>query len=85
MVSKLADQISTKSVHKLYREKQRSELLLREMLPHSVVEKMKRGEQISAEYYDMVTIYFSDIVGFTAICARSTPMEVVHMLNELYR
>lgn len=49
-----------------------------------MAEELKLGRPIKAEHFDDVTLYFSDIVGFTAICASSTPIEVVNLLNSLY-
>ncbi|XP_059146361.1 atrial natriuretic peptide receptor 2-like [Physella acuta] len=65
-------------------EKRMTENLLLRMLPRSVAEKLKHGHQVEPEQYEHVSIYFSDIVGFTQMSASSTPMEVVDLLNDLY-
>ena len=39
--------------------------MLYQMLPKPVAEQLKLKKDVNAEYYKTVTIFFSDIVGFT--------------------
>ncbi|CAF4795042.1 unnamed protein product [Rotaria sp. Silwood1] len=68
----------------LEEEKKKTDKLLSQMLPPSVADSLKSGKAVEAVWYECVTIYFSDIVGFTTISALSSPMEVVDLLNDLY-
>ncbi|KAH8388462.1 hypothetical protein KR093_007256 [Drosophila rubida] len=65
-------------------ERKKTEQLLNRMLPSSVAEKLKMGLAVDPEEFSDVTIYFSDIVGFTTIAAHCSPVQVVDLLNDLY-
>lgn len=65
-------------------EKKMSLALLQQILPPKVADQVISGKPVVPESFEEVTIFFSDVVGFTNICAAVTPMEVVKMLNELY-
>ncbi|OON22650.1 hypothetical protein X801_01444, partial [Opisthorchis viverrini] len=65
-------------------ERRMTDQLLQSMLPKSVVEQLRLGHSIAPEAFEQCTIYFSDIVGFTSLSAKSTPLEVVGLLNKLY-
>ncbi|XP_069134312.1 atrial natriuretic peptide receptor 1-like [Argopecten irradians] len=68
----------------LQEEKHKTDRLLYRMLPEAVAEKLKSGLTVDPEQFEAVTIFFSDIVGFTSISAASTPMEIIDLLNDLY-
>ena len=64
------------STKELACDKKRAENLLFQLYPESVARSLMKNIPIEPETFDSVTVYFSDIVGFTKISAASTPAEV---------
>jgi adenylate cyclase len=68
----------------LEEERQRSEHLLLNVLPATIADRLKGGEEDIAEAFPEVSVLFSDIVGFTEMSARVGAKQVVDMLNEVF-
>ena len=65
-------------------EQEKSESLLLNILPELIAEKLKQKQGCIAEHFDEVTILFADIVGFTPLSARLSPIELVNLLNQIF-
>lgn len=68
----------------LEKEKGRAEKLLLNILPVAIAERLQRGEEIQAETFPEVTVFFADIVGFTKLAAEIGPKAVTKLLNDLF-
>ncbi len=65
-------------------EKQRSDDLLRNILPEEVAEELKHKGAAEAVHFDQVTVLFTDFKGFTAMSEVLSPRELVKDLNECF-
>jgi len=68
----------------LQAEKSKSDALLLNILPATVVERMRQGEVAIADRFPETTILFSDLVGFTSLAGRSSPSQIIELLNQLF-
>jgi adenylate cyclase len=75
------DQATTQ---KLRAEQERSERLLRNVLPGPVVDRLRAGETVIADHFDEVTILFCDLVGFTGLTSRLPPGRILELLNSIF-
>lgn len=71
-------------IDELQAEKSKSDALLLNILPASIVERMRRGEVAIADRFPEATILFSDLVGFTSLAGRSSPGRIIEILNQLF-
>ncbi len=66
-------------------EHDRSERLLRNILPPSVAERLKNGEEPIADRFEEVTVLFADLKGFTPLATTTPAPRLVEILNRMYR
>jgi adenylate cyclase len=65
-------------------EQERSELLLLNILPSSIAERLKADSQTIADHFDAASVVFADVVDFTPLSQRLSPAEMVGVLDRLF-
>ena len=73
-----------KFVADLEQEKRRSETLLLNILPQSIVNRMRNGEKTIADRISEATILFCDVVGFTTISQKLTADRTIDFLSQIF-
>jgi class 3 adenylate cyclase len=73
-----------KAFELLGQEKKRSEELLLNILPEDISSELKEYGKTKARSFEMVTVLFMDIKGFTKISEQYTPEEIVNSLDEYF-
>jgi class 3 adenylate cyclase len=68
----------------LAREHERSEGLLRNILPTSIATRLKSEKASIADGFAEVSVLFADLVGFTELSSRLPPAELVELLNRVF-
>uniref|UniRef100_A0A915JK97 Guanylate cyclase domain-containing protein n=1 Tax=Romanomermis culicivorax TaxID=13658 RepID=A0A915JK97_ROMCU len=68
----------------LTEETKKADILLYKFLPKPVADRLKSGCSVDPEAYDSVTILFSDVADFDSIAAKSSPLQLCSLLNDIY-
>jgi adenylate cyclase len=68
----------------LAQERERSETLLRNVLPVSIAERLKAGSSVIADRTADAGVLFADLVGFTPLSAGMDPDELVELLDGIF-
>lgn len=66
-------------------EKERSDALLRNILPDETADELKRNGHVQAKQYDNVTVLFTDFKDFSRSAETMTPHELVSEIDYYYK
>jgi len=63
-------------------EMEKSDRLLRNILPSSIAEELKQHQRVQPRYFESVTILFADFKGFTRLAEGMEPARLVQQLDQ---
>ncbi|OQV12919.1 Atrial natriuretic peptide receptor 2 [Hypsibius exemplaris] len=81
--SNLEDKVGERT-QDLLEQRRLCDLLLEEMLPRVIVERLRANKDVTPKMFEMVTLFFSDIDGFGDFALANSPYDVIAFLNQVY-
>lgn len=78
------EQIINIRTEELLKQKEKSESLLANLLPKDTVDEIKSTGKATSQKYNLVTVLFSDIEGFTKIAEQMNPEILVDELDKFF-
>jgi len=78
------ERIINERTDELVREKDKSENLLANLLPKGTADEIKRKGKATKRKYEMVTVLFSDIQGFTRLAEQMNPEQLIDELDHFF-
>jgi len=69
---------------RIKKEQKKSDSLLLNILPSSIAERLKNGETLIADDFEIATVLFADIKGFTTLSSNMKAKKLVLLLNKIF-
>lgn len=73
-----------KALRTLHQASKETDLLLLNILPGPIADRLKKGEELIADEFPQASVMFADIVGFTQMTFKFGATKMVRILNELF-
>jgi adenylate cyclase len=85
VLARVQTHLNIQSLQKALRQEQeKSERLLLNILPETIVQELKHNQTATPMQYDEASFLFSDIVGFAPSSSSMPPTDVVKLLNQVF-
>ncbi|MBN2778302.1 MAG: HD domain-containing protein [Bacteroidales bacterium] len=65
-------------------QKEQTEQLVKKLLPQNAADEIRETGKAKSQKYEMVTVLFADIQGFTEIAEHTKPEELIKHLNNIF-
>ncbi|MGC9330257.1 MAG: adenylate/guanylate cyclase domain-containing protein [Bacteroidales bacterium] len=79
------EKIIASRTEELLKQKEQTEWLVNRILPKSTIQEITEKGKATSKRYEMVTVLFADIQGFTKIAEETRPEALIKMLDKIFK